>query len=115
MIATLEDAKKQMATSSQLQTITTYLQSINFTPQNQQDVMILGLYKQVTDTSTIDTLIKSLKQLQTGISSLQVGNKDLTTGITQLKEGTITLAGKSKELTSGAKSLYKGTDFIKVS
>ena len=40
---------------------------------------------------------------------MQVGNKDLTTGITQLKEGTITLAGKSKELTSGAKSLYKGT------
>lgn len=108
MIATLEDAKKQMATSSQLQTITTYLQSINFTPQNQQDVMILGLYKQVTDTSTIDTLIKSLKQLQTGTKGLVSGTTALTNGVATLNKETKKLVSGVNELKTGASTLNKG-------
>lgn len=108
MISTLEASKKQMATSTELQAITNYLQSINFTPQDQKDAMILGLYKQVTDTTTIDTLITSLKQLQSGTKSLVNGTTALTSGAATLNKETKKLVSGVKELKTGVSTLNKG-------
>lgn len=105
MISTLEASKKQMAINPQLQAITNYLQSINFTPQDQKDTMILGLYKQVTDTTTIDTLIASLKKLQSG-------TKSLVNGTTALTNGAATLNKETKKLVSGVKDLKTGTNIL---
>ncbi len=108
MIASLEAAKKEMASNSELQMVSNYLKSINYTPQDQKDAMILGLYKSVTDTTAIDTFISSLKQLQKGTSTLVSGTTELAKGENTLNNEMKKFVSGTKELKTGASTLNKG-------
>lgn len=58
-------------------------------------------YDNLTDTTMLDTLIVSLKKLETGASTLAKGTKSLYNGVTVLNE-------KMEELSLGTTSLNKG-------
>lgn len=110
MITSLEAVKIQMSSNTQLQTIGAMIQNGYIVPGDgtTKDDMIIALYKQVTDTTMVDTLIASLKQLQTGTKTLVDGTTTLTKGVGVLNKETKKLVSGVSELKTGAKTLNSG-------
>lgn len=110
MIASLENAKREMAANPQLQTIGAMISNGMIVPGNgtTKDDMIIALYKQVSDTTMIDTLIASLKQLQAGTKGLVDGTTALTKGVGVINQETKKLVSGASELKTGAKTLNNG-------
>lgn len=109
IIQSLKDAKKELENNLELAQVKDLIegnkQILSISPNPQLAITNAALekcYKELVDTSMIDSLIVNLEKLENGANTVVDGTE-------KLKSGVSTLNGKMQEFTKGVKNLKSGT------